>query len=102
MRILLVDNGVLGKAIQIITESKASTILSTHKDALETFLLEDPKCVLIFESWDEKHELSVETAIDIRNSATSEIIIKTIGFDEKNDFILPVEPIDILQAINLT
>ena len=103
MKILLVDNGILGEVIEaiIIISSKIPTIRSSHEDALENFLLEDPDRVLIFESWSEKKELSITTATDIRNSATSEIIIKTIGFDKEKDLVLPVELNEILQAINL-
>lgn len=102
MKVLIVDNGVIGETVKIIIDTKTSTSLCTHENALEIFLLEDPKYVLIFESWKEQCELSVTTANDIQNSARPEVVIKTIGFDKNNDFVMPIDLYDIIKEVNLT
>ena len=108
MKLLIVDNSVLGEGLALIlTQStEVDVIMSSHKDALETFLLEDPTHVLICESWDETAdskivelgELSLE---DIRNSASTDIIIRTIGFDAKNDLVHLFEIKDVLASLQI-
>jgi hypothetical protein len=110
MRLLIIDDSIFGEVLPTLLSQVAKIeikiIQSSHKDALENFLLEDPDCVLICESWDEDEsgkitEISKISLEDITNSAEEEVTIKTAGFDKKNDLVHLFKIEDVLASFNI-
>ncbi len=84
MKILLVDESILGQVLTTLLNQHTVT-LSSHEDALENLLLEEPDAVLICECWEDATgkltNVSKTTLEDIRNSADKNVTVKTLGFD---------------------
>ena len=84
MKILIIKNSILGETLKAVCEQQHEVCLSSHEDALETFLLEGPDLTLICECWTATSEtkcLSIDVTKDIRNSADQANVVKTLGFD---------------------
>ncbi len=110
MKMLIIADGIFGEVLSTLLSQVAKIeikiIQSSHEDALETFLFEDPDYVLICECWDKDKtgkitELSKISLEDISNSAGEDVLIKTSGFDKENNLIFPIEIKDILASFNI-
>ena len=114
MKLLIVDNSIFGEVLTTLLSQvikiEIDIIKSSHEDALETFLLEDPDHVLICECWENEAVAIKGIAItkfskisleDISNSAGKDVTIRTAGFDQKNDLIHLFTIKDVLASFNI-
>lgn len=110
MKILIIDNSVIGQVVKTILDQYGTVLLTSHEDALETFLLEEPDRVLICECWQSSDgkakNVSKSTTEDIFNSADETVMVKTMGlsdyaFGRACDIPLPVDIEDILQSLKI-
>lgn len=111
MKIMIVDNSIFGQVLKTILDPQGVVILSSHEDALETLLFEEPDRILICECWQgsdgKTANVSSRTTEDIRNSADETVTIKTMGFDGiafGGTCDIPMVPLtleSVLQSLNI-
>lgn len=111
MKLLIIDNSIFGEVLKSLLNQHGIVILSSHKDALENFLTEEPSHVLICECWQNSEgktaNVSKITTEDIQNSADEIVIVKTMGFDGMafgGNCDIPMIPLTIegiLQSLNI-
>ncbi|MEA3323086.1 MAG: hypothetical protein U9Q12_02590 [Patescibacteria group bacterium] len=111
MKLMIIDSSIFGEALKTILEQHVNVILSSHEDALETFLFEEPDRILICECWQDSDgktaNVSSRTTEDIHNSADETVIVKTIGFDGEafgGTCDIPMVPLtleSLLQSLNI-
>lgn len=107
MKILIVSDAAnLQLALKIVFERIGNTeiITSNHAKALENFLTEQPEAIIIMEYDDNLDGKGCETYRDIKNSATTEKIIRSGFFelDDSDDYLkIPFELPKLYQMIGI-
>jgi len=108
MKLLIIDDGIFSTGLALVLNQsiECDIIMSSHKDALETFLLEEPTHILVCESWGETAdgktaEFGGITFEDINNSAGAEVTIRRVGFDKENDLVYLFEIEDVLASLQI-
>lgn len=100
MSIMIVTNNDLLKILaDVLNRIGYGVIVSSQEDALLTFLEKEPSSVLVFEEWTEKGDLGAETYSDLKNSATDDIRVFRVSFDDDSDIKMPFDHDELLSKL---